>query len=90
MNDLFSVKDKVVVITGSTGVLGSCIARYLAKEGATVVILGRRTAEGDEIVSSITAEGGEAMFLTSDVMDTAVVQANCDAVMAKRLSSTST
>ena len=31
MNDLFSVKDKVVVITGGTGVLGSCIARYLAK-----------------------------------------------------------
>lgn len=83
MNDLFSVKDKVVVITGGTGVLGSCIARYLAKGSATVVILGRRTAEGDEIVSSITAEGGEAMFLTSDVMDTAVVQANCDAVMAK-------
>lgn len=42
MNELFSVKDKVVVITGGTGVLGACISAYLAKEGAKVVILGRR------------------------------------------------
>ncbi|MBR4846006.1 MAG: D-mannonate oxidoreductase, partial [Bacteroidaceae bacterium] len=28
MNELFSVKDQVVVITGGTGVLGRCIAKY--------------------------------------------------------------
>ncbi len=39
MNELFSVKDKVVVITGGTGVLGQCIAGYLAGEGAKVVVL---------------------------------------------------
>ena len=51
MNELFSVKDQVVVITGGTGVLGRCIAEYLATEGAKVVILGRRKEEGDEIVA---------------------------------------
>ena len=39
MNELFSVKDKVVVITGGAGILGKGIAAYLAKEGAKIVIL---------------------------------------------------
>lgn len=83
MNELFSVKDKVVVITGGTGVLGACIARYLAKEGAKVAILGRRKSEGDAIVDDIVAAGGDAMFLESDVMDAAKVQQNCDDIIAR-------
>ena len=39
MNEMFSVKDQVVVITGGTGVLGSCIGEYLALQGAKVVLL---------------------------------------------------
>ena len=39
MNELFSVKDKVVVITGGTGVLGACIGEYLALEGARLCCL---------------------------------------------------
>lgn len=83
MNELFSVKDQVVVITGGTGVLGRCIAEYLALQGAKVVILGRRKEEGDGIVAEIEAKGGEAMFLVTDVMDAEILQANCDAVIAK-------
>ena len=82
MNELFSVKDKVVVITGGTGVLGRCIAAYLADEGAKVVILGRRQAEGDAIVKEIADRAGEAMFIVADVMNVEAVQAACDAVMA--------
>ena len=73
----------MVVITGGTGVLGRCIAEYLATEGAKVVILGRRKEEGDEIVAEIAAKGGEAMFLVTDVMNAEVLQANCDEIMAK-------
>lgn len=83
MNELFSVKDKVVVITGGTGVLGSCISRHLAAEGAKVAILGRRKEEGDKIVNEILEEGGDAMFLTTDVLDAAVLQQNCDDILAK-------
>lgn len=83
MNELFSVKDNVVVITGGTGVLGSCIGRYLAREGAKVVLMGRRKDEGEAIVSEIKAEGGEALFLVTDVMAPAVVQANCDEILAR-------
>ncbi len=82
MNELFSVKGRVVVITGGTGVLGSCISKYLAGEGASVVILGRRQEEGEKLVAEIRAAGGEAMFLQTDVMDAEVLRRNCDDVLA--------
>ncbi len=83
MNELFSVKDNVVVITGGTGVLGSCIGEYLALQGAKVVLMGRRKDEGERIVNQIKAKGGEACFLVTDVMNPEVVQANCDEIMAR-------
>lgn len=83
MNELFSVKDKVVVITGGTGVLGSCIGEYLAGQGAKVVILGRKQEEGDAVVAKIQEAGGEAMFLTTDVLDADKLQKNCDDIIAK-------
>lgn len=82
MSNIFSVKDKVVVITGGTGVLGSCVGKYLASEGAKVVILGRRKEEGDAIVKEIKDNGGEAMFLVTDVMDKDVVERNCADILA--------
>lgn len=83
MNDLFSIKDQVVVITGGTGVLGRCIAAYIATQGAKVVVTGRRQAEGEAIVNDIITAGGEAMFHTIDVMNAESVQACCDAVIAR-------
>jgi NAD(P)-dependent dehydrogenase (short-subunit alcohol dehydrogenase family) len=83
MNTIFSVKDHVVVITGGTGVLGRAIAKYLAQEGAKVVILGRKAEVGEAIVSEIRQAGGEAMFLTTDVMNQAVLQQNCDEILAR-------
>lgn len=76
MANLFSVKDKVVVITGGTGVLGKAIATHLAEEGAKVVILGRKAEVGNEIVNAIKANGGEAMFLVTNVLDATVLEQN--------------
>lgn len=77
MNELFSVKDYVVVITGGTGVLGQTIGKYLATQGAKICILGRREEEGNKIVEEIVKAGGTAKFYKSDVMDQAVVEQNC-------------
>lgn len=43
--NLFNIKDKVAVITGGTGVLGSSIAEHLAASGAKIVIF--RTQSGN-------------------------------------------
>ncbi|MBQ8360847.1 MAG: SDR family oxidoreductase [Bacteroidaceae bacterium] len=76
MKNLFNVKDQVVVITGGTGVLGRAIASHLAEEEAKVVILGRKAEVGNAIVEEIKKNGGEAMFLTTDVMNREILEQN--------------
>lgn len=83
MNKLFDIKDYVVVITGGTGVLGKTIAKYLALEGAKVIILGRKESVGNEIVADITAAGGQCEFMKTDVMNQEVVEKNCEDILAK-------
>jgi NAD(P)-dependent dehydrogenase (short-subunit alcohol dehydrogenase family) len=80
---LFDIQDRVVVITGGTGVLGRAIAKHLAQEGAKVVILGRKAAVGEAIVADITAAGGEAMFLETDVMNREKLEQNCNDILAR-------
>ena len=58
------------------GILGKGIAAYLAKEGAKVVVLDRSEEAGKALVESIKAEGNEAMFLYTDVMDKEVLEGN--------------
>ena len=83
MKSLFDIKDYVVVITGGTGVLGRCIAMYLAQQGAKVALLGRKAEVGMAIVEKIKANGGEASFFTTDVMDIKAVEKNRDDILAK-------
>ena len=83
MNKLFNIKDNVVVITGGTGVLGRAIAKYLALEGAKVIILGRKEEVGKAIVESIIKAGGSCKFYKTDVMDRASVQRTCDLIVEK-------
>jgi len=83
MGNLFNIKDNVVVITGGTGVLGRTIAKYLALEGAKVVILGRKEEVGNAIVDDIKKAGGEASFFKTDVMDIEIVKQNCKDILAK-------
>ena len=78
MNNLFNIKDYVVVITGGTGVLGRSIAKYLALEGAKVIIGGRKEDVGAQIVSDITAAGGACEFVKMDVMNQQQIQEVCD------------
>ena len=83
MKNLFDIKDNVTVITGGTGILGRTIARYLANNGAKVIILGRKENVGKEIVDGIAKDGFKAEFVKTDVMNQEIVQANCDEILAK-------
>ncbi len=76
MANLFDVTGKVVVITGGTGVLGKAIASHLAEEGANVVILGRKAEVGNEMVEEIRDQGGEALFLVTDVLNRELLEQN--------------
>jgi len=83
MKNLFDIKDNVTVITGGTGVLGSCIGEYLALNGAKVVITGRRAETGEQLAEQARAKGGECVFLPIDVMNTASVEDCCKKVLDK-------
>ena len=83
MNELFDIKDNVTVITGGTGILGGAIAKYLAANGAIVIILGRKEDVGRRIAEDITAAGGKCEFLKTDVMDKAVVEKNRDEILKR-------
>ena len=83
MKNLFDIKNYVVVITGGTGVLGRCIGKYLALNGAKVILLGRKEDVGTAVVADIKKAGGEAEFMKCDVMEQTMVQATCDAIVAK-------
>ncbi|MDR2915530.1 MAG: SDR family oxidoreductase [Tannerella sp.] len=80
-NNLFSVKDKVIVLTGGTGVLGGSITKHLAKEKAIVVILARNEETGKGLEEEIRKDGGKALFLKTDVLDREMLEQNCKIIM---------
>ncbi len=69
MAKLFDIENKIIVISGATGVLGSAMAEYLAGEGANIVILGRNSDKVTTLVDTISASGGKAYPAISDVTD---------------------
>ena len=83
MANLFCIKDRVVIITGGAGILGSGIAGHLAEEGAKVVILDRAVEIGEKIVADIKAKGGEACFFQTDVLNKEILEQNKKDILAK-------
>lgn len=68
MNDFFGLKDKVVVITGASGGVGSESARLFTKvAGARVALLSRRGAQ--ELAAELSDEGADAKSYSVDVRD---------------------
>ncbi|HEV7452233.1 MAG TPA: SDR family oxidoreductase [Pseudonocardiaceae bacterium] len=59
-------ESKVIVITGGSSGIGRAVAERVASEGAAVVIGARRQDVGDEVVATIRAAGGQAVFLATD------------------------
>jgi len=62
-----NIKNKVVVITGGSSGMGEATARYLAANGAKVVIAARRAERISALAAEITAAGGTAIAVATDV-----------------------
>jgi NAD(P)-dependent dehydrogenase (short-subunit alcohol dehydrogenase family) len=66
---------KVALITGGNAGIGRAAAIEFAKQGAKVVVSGRREKEGHDVIAEIKALGGEAIFVKTDVSKASDVKA---------------
>jgi NAD(P)-dependent dehydrogenase (short-subunit alcohol dehydrogenase family) len=74
--------NKVVLITGGTSGIGRSAAVAFAKEGAKVVVSGRRVEEGEETVRQIKAAGGQGIFVKTDITQAEQVKALVEKTVA--------
>lgn len=73
----------VVLITGALTGIGRATALAFAREGARLVVSGRRDAEGQALVKELAALGAEAEFVRADVRHEDDVRNLVDKAVAK-------
>lgn len=69
MDELFSVKDKAIVITGGAGVLCGTLAKQLAKNGAKLCVIDYDVFRANELCKDIEKQGGFAIPVQANVLD---------------------
>src|SRR5712691_3417159 len=62
-----NIEGKIVVITGASSGLGEATARLLPAQGASVVLGARRVERIQSLVDELTASGGRALAIPTDV-----------------------
>lgn len=75
------VEHRVVVVTGAASGIGRAASEIFARQGATVVAADINAAAGNGVVAQITARGGSAYFLETDVAS----RASCERTVASVL-----
>jgi len=75
MENKYLLKDKVIVVTGATGVLGDSFINGIAEAGGAVGILGRNKEVANKRAARIQQNGGKAIALVADVMNESDLEA---------------
>jgi NAD(P)-dependent dehydrogenase (short-subunit alcohol dehydrogenase family) len=73
--------DQVAIVTGAGNGIGLALAHAFAAEGATVVVADINAASGQRAVEEISAAGGKAISIPTDVSDEAQVEAMVEATV---------
>jgi 3-oxoacyl-[acyl-carrier protein] reductase len=80
---MFSLKDKVALVTGASQGIGRATSLALAEAGAKVAIAARNTEKLASLAAEITATGAEALAVPMDVADAAQVKTGFQQLLAK-------
>jgi NAD(P)-dependent dehydrogenase (short-subunit alcohol dehydrogenase family) len=70
--DMTLLNDKIAIITGASSGIGRAAAKLFARQGAKLVVTGRRQDALDAVIAEIEAEGGQAVAISGDVRDEAL------------------
>jgi NAD(P)-dependent dehydrogenase (short-subunit alcohol dehydrogenase family) len=74
------LQDKVAVIYGAGGAIGSAVARTFAREGARLFLTGRQRAPVEEVAKDIVAAGGSAEAAQVDALDEQAIDQHLQSV----------
>lgn len=80
-DSLFDLKGRVIVVTGATGILAGSAARYLQKQGAQVVYLGRSRDKVESAVAAAREISAHCHGIVADVLDQSALEAARDEVI---------
>ena len=80
---MFSLKEKVALVTGASQGIGRATALALAENGAKVAIAARNAEKLASLAAEIVQAGGDALAVTMDVADPAQVRAGFQQVLGK-------
>jgi 3-oxoacyl-[acyl-carrier protein] reductase len=80
---MFSLKDKVALVTGASQGIGRATALALAQAGAKVAVAARNTEKLAALAAEIEAGGGEALAVSMDVADAAQIKTGFQQALAK-------
>jgi 3-oxoacyl-[acyl-carrier protein] reductase len=80
---MFSLKDKVALVTGASQGIGRATALALAENGAKVAIAARNAEKLASLAAEIAQAGGEALAVTMDVADAAQVKGGFQQALGK-------
>ena len=81
MTNLFDLTEKVAIVTGAAGGVGSEIAQALAIYGANLALLDKRREKLEVVAQQISLSGHKAFSAQCDVTKEAEVQAAVKAVL---------
>src|SRR5580692_3911442 len=80
---MFSLKDKVALVTGASQGIGRATSLLLAQAGAKIAAAARNAERLSSLVAEIEAAGGEAFAVPMDVADAAQVKQAFQKLLAK-------
>ncbi len=81
MENAYSLKDKVIVVTGGTGILGNSFVNAIVEAGGIVGIMGRNKEIAEKRADDINSNGGQAIALVADVLDEDQLQQSLNLIL---------
>ena len=83
LEELFSIRNRVIVLTGAGGVLVGTMAKAIAQCGAKVAILDICKEAAQKVNDEIQQNGGDSLAVTADVLDKSSLEQACEKIIER-------